>query len=317
MSRPVWAAQVELTRDQAWELIEDQFPELAPVELTPLGEGWDNWAYRVNRDLVFRFPRRRVAVGLLEREAEVLPELAPLLPLPIPSPGYRGRPGRGYPWPFLGYRFLPGRSACGVGLDREGRAALAPALGAFLGALHRAPVSPSRRQEGYPDLFPKTSLGEVLEMRLERLGSVPDEALPVSRGAIEEGFRDLARARPHPGPPVWVHGDLYARHLLVHGGKASGVIDWGDLALSDPALDLSVAWSLLPGEARPAFWRAYRGAGGEADAACRDRARFRALGYGVVLTHYGREIGDRDLVQVGHWALRGALGESTREAGAP
>lgn len=53
--------------------------------------------------------------------------------------------------------------------------------------------------------------------------------------------------------PVWIHGDLDARNLLVVGGRLSAVIDWGGLAVGDPAYDVMVAWKVLSGEARELF----------------------------------------------------------------
>ena len=34
-----------------------------------------------------------------------------------------------------------------------------------------------------------------------------------------------------------IHGDLGAEHVFVDGDRISGVIDWGDAAIGDPALD--------------------------------------------------------------------------------
>ena len=50
-----WAAEVEVTADIATSLIEAQCPPLSPVSLEPMGAGWDNTAYLVNGDWVFRF----------------------------------------------------------------------------------------------------------------------------------------------------------------------------------------------------------------------------------------------------------------------
>src|SRR5690606_8628209 len=48
-----------------------------------------------------------------------------------------------------------------------------------------------------------------------------------------------------------VHGDLHFRHLILKEDKTlSGLIDWGDLHLNDPALDLQIYWSFFPPEAR-------------------------------------------------------------------
>lgn len=65
-----WAAEHPVDEQMARSLIEAQFPALAPVRLKLLGAGWDNTAYRVNGAQVFRFPRRQIAVDLLESEVQ-------------------------------------------------------------------------------------------------------------------------------------------------------------------------------------------------------------------------------------------------------
>lgn len=53
------------------------------------------------------------------------------------------------------------------------------------------------------------------------------------------------------GPLAVCHGDLHVRHLLVdRDGSATGVIDWGDLCLADPAVDLSIAYFGFAGKPR-------------------------------------------------------------------
>jgi aminoglycoside phosphotransferase (APT) family kinase protein len=45
-----------------------------------------------------------------------------------------------------------------------------------------------------------------------------------------------------PGPGrrrVLAHADLGAEHILEHDGALTGVIDWSDAALTDPALDFA------------------------------------------------------------------------------
>ena len=53
--------------------------------------------------------------------------------------------------------------------------------------------------------------------------------------------------------PLWIHGDLAPGNLLVRNGCITGVIDFGGLAVGDPACDLMVAWNFLTGDARAAF----------------------------------------------------------------
>ena len=42
-------------------------------------------------------------------------------------------------------------------------------------------------------------------------------------------------------------------NLLVQDGKLSGVIDFGQLTIGDPACDLAVAWTLFRGKSREIF----------------------------------------------------------------
>lgn len=58
---------------------------------------------------------------------------------------------------------------------------------------------------------------------------------------------------PWHSPPVWVHGDVAASNLLVERGRLSAMIDFGCVAVGDPACDLVIAWTLLSGPSRAAF----------------------------------------------------------------
>jgi len=86
---------------------------------------------------------------------------------------------------------------------------------------------------------------------------------------------------------VLTHGDLHVRHLLVRHGSVSGVIDWGDMCRSDPAIDLMLVWSLLPPAGRERFVEAY----GPIDEESYLRARVLALFLGSTLALYARDVG--------------------------
>lgn len=298
----VWDADAELAPAAAAALIDGQFPALAPVRLEPLGEGWDNWAYAVNGRLVFRFPRRAIAAPWMEAESRLLPRIAAHVPLRIPVPTFLGRPARGYPYPFAGYEHLPGVTADRARLPADLRARSAGPLGTFLAALHALDIAP-RRGETFPvDEIRRADLpwrAKQIEERLERVSGDLDAE------RVREVSRELVSTAPWSGPPRWVHGDLYSRHLLVgDDGLVSGLIDWGDMHRGDPALDLSIAFSWLPPQARKTFRAAY----GDIDPDTWDRARFRALNYGVLLLDYGLRIEDAALVETARLALEQVLG---------
>jgi hypothetical protein len=66
----------------------------------------------------------------------------------------------------------------------------------------------------------------------------------------------------------------------------------------------SFAFGWVDDDARRALFEAY----GPIDEATRDRARFRALYYGVVLSDFGAQIGDEELAAIGRAYLARILG---------
>lgn len=298
-----WDADHQVTEREAAALIAGQFPALAPAHLSLLGVGWDNVAFLVDRRLVFRFPRREVAAGLVAREARILPLLAPHLPYPIPAPDHVGAPTATYPFVFAGYPYLPGQTACQVACSDEDRAALAPQLAGFLAALHRLPVDAETRRWAPGDEIARADLPPRLPPLQERLRANPAGLAADEVARLVELVADLATTPRPPLAPCWVHGDFYARHILLADARhLAGVIDWGDVHLGDPALDLSIAFTFLPPAARPRFRRAY----GAIDPATWRRARFRAIHYGAILVEYGAAVGDDAIRAVGDYALRHA-----------
>lgn len=303
MTRP-WAAEHTVSPDLARDLIEDQFPALAPVRVESPSEGWDNIAYLVNNTWIFRFPRRTIAVDLIRTEAAVLPVIAPRLPLPIPIPVFVGEPEERFPWPFAGYRRLAGRTACRADLNDEQRMRAAAPLARFLRALHAIPPDEAARAGAGPDTLARMDVETRRGMIVERLGQLRAQGLI----GDDRPWRETAEAMPAglpPSGPALVHGDLYARHILVDdGGALCGVIDWGDIHLGDPALDLSIAHAFLPPAARDAFREAY----GPIREETWRKAHFRALFSAVTILVYGADVGDADLVREGRTALRNVLG---------
>lgn len=297
----VWDAEVELEPYEATMLVDMQFETLAPARLEPLGEGWDNWAYLVNGEYVFRFPRREIAVPWILNEAKWLPRLAPHVPLAIPNPEFIGEPEGPFPWEFAGYRRIAGMTGDRVDWTADKRMAAAAPLGSFLRALHSA--HPEAPDEAVPqDTIDRAVLPHRVASTKERLDRIP-EHVPQAAAVIET-MASLAQAPAHDAAPCWVHGDLYTRHVLFdERALPCGVIDWGDLHVGDPALDLMLGYILFDEPSREAFFEAY----GEVGEAARDRARFRALFYGVALMLYGVDVGDEGMRKIAREAFAHAL----------
>lgn len=305
--RPAWEAEHIVTADQAAALIGSQFPDLRPVRVDDLGAGFDNTAYLVNAGWVFRFPRRTIAVTLLETERQLLPLIARHVPTPVPVPTFSGKPTDAYRWPFAGYRLMPGTTACRAHLSAKRRQAIAEPLGHFLAALHAIPATEARRHGAPPDHLRRLDVPYRLAKWEDSLGPMAAQGLLPDVEATRRALRRLATPLPGPRPEALVHGDLYARHLLVDdAGNLTGVIDWGDVHLGDPAVDLAIAPYFLP----PAAWPAFREAYGPISDETWRLALFRALGHALLLLTFGHGIGDADLVRearLGHDQVLRAL----------
>jgi len=246
-----WAAEITVDESLAGRLIGSQFPEVALEPLTLLGEGWDNTVWLAGGRWVFRFPRREFALAGFEREMAALPVLAPRLPLPVPAPVWLGTATDEFPWPWFGAALVPGVEPLGLG--EATRRGLARPFARFLRALHDQPAIDGLPDDpmGRADMTIRVPRTEESLIDLEREGLWRP---PPSVAALLEEAASLRR----PEPVSVLHGDLHMRHLVVDtAGELSGVIDFGDVCIGDPAVDLSLLWSLLPPAGRADFLDQY------------------------------------------------------------
>jgi aminoglycoside phosphotransferase (APT) family kinase protein len=285
----------ELPIDEALarRLLSAQFPEWAGLPLEPVRYfGTDNAIYRLGDELAVRLPRREHNVLGLRKELRWLPQLAPLLPLAVPEPVAAGEPGEAYPLEWAVYRWLPGAPAYETP-PHDPRPELAALLAAF-----RATDSAGGPAPGRHNAFRGAPLApgdEIVRQKIAELG-LEREGLPIWEAALAAGEWE--------GEPVWVHGDLDARNLIVTDGRLSGVVDFGTLGVGDPAADVMVAWKMLAPVAREAFRREL-----EIDDATWARSRACVLAQAVNALAYYTDENNPILVREARAWLREVLAE--------
>jgi aminoglycoside phosphotransferase (APT) family kinase protein len=289
VTRPAWTAEREITPAEARTLIGRRFPEIADAEVGFFAEGWDNTALRLRQpeaaeDLVFRFPRRSIALAGIRRELDWLPHLASLVPLPIPVPMFSGswNRDRSDPWPFWGARMLAGTELAEAAPAAGERLYLAMALGEFLRALHA--VDPERPRVAALPLDPndRSDPARREERTLACLDRLQGNGLDAPLEAAAALVRRAAALPAASAAPVVSHGDLHPRHVLINGPDVTGIIDWGDLCVADPCVDLSLAFGTFEGPQRAAFLAAYGPIDGEREL----RARALAVSLNALLAEY-------------------------------
>ena len=161
------------------------------------------------------------------------------LPLPIPAPVYIGRPSAAFPWPFFGAQLLAGREPAFVPLDGR-RDRLAAQFGTFLRALHD-PSLVAAHGSGLPvDPMGRADMAKRAPKTREALASLEAVGAWTAPASVERLLDEALGLGPADGNAL-LHGDLHVRHVLLDdAGGLSAVIDWGDLCLGDPSIDLSL-----------------------------------------------------------------------------
>ncbi|MGW5771508.1 aminoglycoside phosphotransferase family protein [Streptomyces longwoodensis] len=235
--------EIDLDAALVRRLVAAQFPRWASLPVSRVtSSGTENAMFRLGDDKVVRLPRYPGPVDGVAHERHWLSRLGPRLAVPTPTPLALGEPGEGFPWPWCVYGWLDGRNPVAGALERPGE--LAADLGAFVAGLRRLdPAGGAANHRGVP----LARRDGDTRAALARLAGRIDTA------AVTARWEEALRAPAHTGAPVWAHADLSPGNVLVAGGRLAAVLDFGCVGVGDPAVDLIVAWNLLPAAARGAF----------------------------------------------------------------
>lgn len=254
-------------------MIAAAFPDLAQRGLRPLGRGWANACWLAGEDVVVRVPQTPAGKRALRKEIALMPALSAALPLAAPDFFRAAADGS-----VAAYHRVPGAS----------RAALLPsdaaAVADLLTALH------TFRPDGVP--LPG---GGPRAWWVEHAALVAAVAPALTAAEADAVRRHVEVARHFAFTPVLIHGDLVPDHLLA-AGELTGVIDFEDAALGDPALDFAGV-----GDLAPAVLARYRG---PADPGILARAAFYRSLAPLHQIRYGLEAGRPEHVAAGRQLLR-------------
>jgi len=252
-------------KDEILTLLASRLPGYEVRSVRRLGEGLDNAAHEVNGELIVRTskeadPARRAES--IRREAELLAAVVRISTLPVPEPVFAD-PEAG----IIAYRRLPGLPLLDQPVAEP--ACLAPALGRFLGRLHQIPLEEVEHLVER-DAYPPSAWLRDAEQDYRKVSW----RLPARACRRIEGF--LASTPPaEPRALALCHNDLGSEHVLVDAGAGTvtGIIDWTDAAVTDPARDLSLVYRDLGPEVCKLALAHYEG---PFDGSDRERAVFYA-----------------------------------------
>lgn len=241
--QPLDVTAVDVDEARLSILLREQFPELAGLPVRVLGPwGTDNAMFRLGDDLLARLPRRGWAKESVAKEVAWLPHLrAQGLPVALPDVVGVGAPSAkaDYPWTWAVLRWLPGVTPTPATMV-DG-ASLAADIGRFVEALAGVEDVDGGPVPGVHNGY----RGGAFRRRDRWVRpAIASPRHSLDKALLTAFWEDALRLSPWPGRPAWLHGDLTPSNLLVdERGRLSAVIDWGCLAVGDPACDLMVAWN--------------------------------------------------------------------------
>jgi aminoglycoside phosphotransferase (APT) family kinase protein len=245
-------------------LIAQLFPTLSPVaSCEPVGDGWDNDTYEVNGEWIVQIPRTEANVRTQRAQIMLLPELVREVSAPVPFPEHVSLDPAA-----MAYRKIEGVSLLEGDPPQEGM--LPERLGRFLYDLHMVPLEYLGLRGQGPGAWRARYVQELAHFR-EEVFPLLDAHERDRASTMFDAF--LNEERNFSFPDALVHNDLGPAHILATpAGDLAGIIDWGDAAPGDPAIDF--AWILM--HAPELGERALAAYGGAPDPTFRERARFYA-----------------------------------------
>lgn len=208
----------------------DARPELHGARPAVLGSGLDHHAYLVG-DHVLRLRGEDDDAEDFTRESALLALVARRCPVPVPAPTV-ARPS------WIAYPLLHGTPLLELDPALRTRHAepVAAVLGAVLAELWATPLEAVAGLAEDDDAPLAEWRDEAAELVADLAPEVPHAARPGLDRFLQDPLPAPARKR------VFTHNDLGCEHVLVEPatGRVTGILDWSDAAVADPAKDLGL-----------------------------------------------------------------------------
>ena len=232
-----------------------------------LTHGCDHDVLLLDERLVFRFPKRDDYLPRFCAEVRLLAVAASKLPLAVPQYAYLPPA-----LDFGGYVLLPGcelRPEHVAAMAADERKRIAAQLGQFITALHDLSAEVATPSGFAPDYWWSQS-NTAARYELIRLALEPHLDAAEARWLDEQFAWYLSRRIPERA--VVLHSDLAPDHLLFDPsrGELTGIIDFADVEIGDPAIDFAGLWDYGEPFADETL-ESYRGV---VDPELRERSRF-------------------------------------------
>lgn len=225
-----------MTKQHYLQTIKDNFPKLKFNTSELITSGFDDDVVILDQKVVFSFPKQKLDCSeKFQKELKILPLLNEIVTLPIPNFIYIPKDKT-----FAGYKYVPGVPFVKKfvrKLSVKKKDGCAKQIAVFLSQLHSFSITKAR----------KNGVAEAWDEKDARKFYIKRARIVFKYLAYD--FQSLKKMiDTHPmketKKKALIHQDFTSEHILFDPKieKIKGIIDFGDVEIADPAIDISKLW---------------------------------------------------------------------------
>ncbi|HPL92960.1 MAG TPA: phosphotransferase [bacterium] len=219
--------------------IKNNFPDLKFKKSEIIDYGWNKTVIVLDKKIVFTFPKNKEARSKFIVELEILPKLSKKITLPIPNFDFIPVDKS-----FAGYNYVSGEPLTIKDfkeLNPSQQNKIAKQVAEFLNELHNFSLTKAKKA----GVSMAWSEKEVRNYYTEQAETVYKKLSSSDKKLLKNIFENYCNGKIKTDfNKVVVHQDLTSDHILFNENtkKVCGIIDFGDIQISDPAVDFSKLW---------------------------------------------------------------------------
>ena len=237
---------MELNLQTVHTIISQQFPQYSHLEIRQvLKSGHDNRTYHLGNEFSLRFPSALEYSTQVIKEHTYCKKIQKMISFQSTTPVELGQPSDLFPYHFSINRWIEGESVNSFNVIDNNQ--LAKDCAKFLMELQQCDTS-NGIEPGVHNFY-----------RGGDLSVYHDETIQAIKHCTEFNQKqcidiwNMGLNAKHKGTNTWIHGDFEKDNLLVKNGKLCAVIDFGNMAVGDPACDYVMAWTYFDKPSRKVF----------------------------------------------------------------
>lgn len=237
---------MEIETQTIYDIISQQFPHFSHLKIRKVTKsGHDNRTFHLGNEFSLRFPSAFEYSTQVIKEHTFCNRLQKMISFQITSPIELGKPSELFPYHFSINRWIDGESINSSNVSDKVK--LARDCAKFLLELKQCDTS-NGIEPGAHNFYRGGDLSVYHDETIHAINQCSEFNQEQCLDIWNEGLN-----AKHNGPNTWIHGDFEKDNILVKNGELCAIIDFGNIAVGDPACDYVMAWTYFDKASRKVF----------------------------------------------------------------